>query len=483
MGRPKLGPYAIFVREQRRCQPGWNNKSDPELFKLADPLWTKLNEEQRSVYIQKAKEYKETGSWSGSNNNNIPTKLGYDTLGRPLEEIAKRDQRIKDLALSKSDAIHDLVNRVEAGGGAALFTLIHVNIFVQTPDTNEFVPAEIALVKFSPDNGVVDHIQFFPKPGTIPAGYKYRCMETSELSHKIPMEVPSKDKDLEKTLTGADFVYMSDEVIISSVKKFLKGTEAVFCTEDLEESVQGVLDCITGRSGQPRMKLNILNLHELLHTLAGPGMVPSLTMAQLEFERERFQYHRGLSCEWHEEATDTNKCSLSFVHRWAFTILGFTNKKLGVDKVDGQHVPLGTLTSEEEKEIAANAWDDVEESEFSSRGNFSRKVTSTHGSTWGKEGSFASEDIRYRSNEPEVGKATSSMSALSLSVKDNAEERDFDSEYELPPSGSRSVSSYSLRSSPPGSPRSSIVSGKGRGALLQSIKNDRKSRMVANLKE
>ena len=32
-------------------QPGW------QVFKL--PLWTKLNEEQKHVYIQKAKEYKE----------------------------------------------------------------------------------------------------------------------------------------------------------------------------------------------------------------------------------------------------------------------------------------------------------------------------------------------------------------------------------------------------------------------------------------
>ena len=106
--------------------------------------------------------------------------------------------------------------------------------------------------------------------------------------------------------------------------------------------------------------------------------------------------------------------------------------------------------------------------------------TRTKGSTWGKEGSFASEDIRYRNNDQQVKAATSSMSELSVSVKESAE-KDFDSEYELPPSGT-SVSSFSVRSSPPGSARSSLVCGAGRGALLNKLKDNRKSRMVANLK-
>ena len=366
MGRPKLGPYAIFVKEQRRVQPGWSNKSDPELFKLADPLWIQLSEEERSVYVQKAKEYKETGSWCDNNNyvpinNSGTTVRGYDTLGRPLEEIAKRDQGLKDLVMSKSEAIIDLVTRGEAEGGEAFFTLAHVNIFVKTPDKNEFVPAEIALLKFSIDSGIVDTIQFFPMPGKIPAGYKYSCRERSELSHKIPMEAPPKDNtDLEKTLTEAQFTYTSDQVIISSVKKFLKGVDIVFCMPDLEDNVQGVLDCITSRSGQPRLELNVLELPELLHVLAGEEMIPTPTMAQLEFERERFQYHRGLGCDWHEEATDTNQCSLSFVHRWAFTVLGFTNARFDVDRIDGQHVPFGTL-QEEAEGPADDAWGDVEE--------------------------------------------------------------------------------------------------------------------------
>ena len=370
MGKPKLGPYAIFVREQRRAQPGWNNKTDPELFKLADPLWIQLSEEERGVYVQKAQEYKETGTWS-DNNNYIPksqagkgqTVRGYDTFGRPLEDIAKRDQELKNRVQSKSQAIIDLVSRMEAEGGETSFILAQANIFVRTPDKNEFVPAEIAMLKFSIESGIVDQIQFFPRPGKIPAGYRYSCMERSDLSHKIPLEAPlplKDNNDLEKTLTEATFVYTSDQTIIGSVKNFLKGVNIVFCMPDIENDVQGVLDCITSRSGQPQMKLNILELPELLHTLAGTEMIPTPTMAQLEFERERFQYHQGLGCDWHEEATDTNKCSLSFVHRWAYTVLAFTSARFGIDRIDGQHVPLGTL-QEEEEGPADDAWDDVEE--------------------------------------------------------------------------------------------------------------------------
>ena len=36
---------------------------------------------------------------------------------------------------------------------------------------------------------------------------------------------------------------------------------------------------------------------------------------------ERFRYHPGLGCAWHEAATDTFKCSLSYVHRCVVVII------------------------------------------------------------------------------------------------------------------------------------------------------------------
>ena len=40
-----------------------------------------------------------------------------------------------------------------------------------------------------------------------------------------------------------------------------------------------------------------------------------------QFPRERFRYHPGLGCAWHEAATDTFKCSLSYVHRRVVRII------------------------------------------------------------------------------------------------------------------------------------------------------------------
>ena len=40
-----------------------------------------------------------------------------------------------------------------------------------------------------------------------------------------------------------------------------------------------------------------------------------------QFPRERFRYHPGLGCAWHEAATDTFKCSLSYVHRCVVRII------------------------------------------------------------------------------------------------------------------------------------------------------------------
>ena len=149
------------------------------------------------------------------------------------------------------------------------------------------VPAEIAMTKFTIEDGVVETpIQFFPDPGKIPSGYKYSCMETSDIHHKIPL-YPDLLQDKDKTLTGTEFIseYPSDEDILAGIRSFLGGCRTVFCMENNEEDCQGVLDCLATRSKLPPLELELLHLPDLLHQLAGPRMLPHVILATGEFER------------------------------------------------------------------------------------------------------------------------------------------------------------------------------------------------------
>ena len=271
---------------------------------LCDPLWTSLTDAQRSVYVEKAKELKGGQSSGGGavggtgiNNNYLAYNggggtqrvQGYDTRGRRLEEVAKRDRDIVEVAKSKVTSTADIVTMAVQNGAIeeTTFFIMHANIFVRTPDDNLVVPAEIAVTKFTIEDGVVETpIQFFPDPGKIPSGYKYSCMETSDIHHKIPL-YPDLLQDKDKTLTGTEFIseYPSDEDILAGIRSFLGGCRTVFCMENNEEDCQGVLDCLATRSKLPPLELELLHLPDLLHQLAGPRMLPHVILATGEFER------------------------------------------------------------------------------------------------------------------------------------------------------------------------------------------------------
>ena len=56
---PKVFSYFLFMQEQRKNVPGWANKTNNELQALCDPLWRKLDREEKDKYKQMKKAYKE----------------------------------------------------------------------------------------------------------------------------------------------------------------------------------------------------------------------------------------------------------------------------------------------------------------------------------------------------------------------------------------------------------------------------------------
>ena len=173
---------------------------------------------------------------------------GLDTRGRRLEEVAKRDREVVEEARSKVASAEEIVTKAERNGTIeeTSFFIMHANIFVRTPEDGFVVPAEIAVTKFSIEEGVAEApLQFFPAPGRIPSGYKWSCMETSEVHHKIPLypDTPSPNK----TLTGAELVYTEDQDILEGIRSFLEDSGTVFCMPENEEDCRGVLDALTKR--------------------------------------------------------------------------------------------------------------------------------------------------------------------------------------------------------------------------------------------
>ena len=134
---------------------------------MADPLWRGLSEEERNSYVLKAKGLKEDSSFAAkalevNNNHGVTNSKGFDSLGRSLDDLRKRDIDAVRTANEKCATVKEMIENDDDLENRA-FVIMHVNIFVHVPEENAYVPAEIALTKFSIHEGIIDTYQAFPR--------------------------------------------------------------------------------------------------------------------------------------------------------------------------------------------------------------------------------------------------------------------------------------------------------------------------------
>jgi len=389
MGKFKPNSYFFFMQEQRRVKPAWKDKSNQELMVLCDSLWQSLSpqekvrfETMKKDYVSNDPEAKEKERRKGD----VRVAGGFDSLGRPLVDIKKRDRERKEEAENKIEAVSSMVEMAVKGGRLEKteFYVIQTNVFVKTEeDPPIFVPAEITIAKFSLQEGVIEVYQAFTVPGKIPLGYKRLCLENSQEGHKIPLEIDTIEDVHE-------FKQTQDVKILQDISDFLSGTELLFCMPEKIAQCEGVLRTIAHRSNLSSPAIVILSLPELLVRLANKSQegitLPSANVAELELERERFLYQAGLSCPWHENLTDTNTCSSATVWRWCFTVLDLCCQHYKIPLVSGRHIPKAVET-----EPCGQGWSMVGQGS-SGLNNTSRQ----NRNIVRRPGGFASEDVRFR---------------------------------------------------------------------------------------
>ena len=80
------------------------------------------------------------------------------------------------------------------------------------------------------------------------------------------------------------------------------------------------------------------------------GSVPhdafaSIHVAQLQLERDTYEYAPALACDYHKDMGISRHCALSRVIRWAYLIADHCALDLSIDLQPGKHVPDNTDTT------------------------------------------------------------------------------------------------------------------------------------------
>lgn len=344
MGKKKVKPngFSVFMHEYIKNERRQGRQHPKESWAaLATPDWNKLGPDQKERYKRLAKT-------QPARVVVVPPK--YTSQGISLDVIAREEQE----ALEKDAYMKRKVKNVVEDGflsndiNSRPFYFIMANYFYKTHD-GKYSPAELAMVKFSFENGIEKPYHTFINPGTVTIGYAYEAQAHSAKTHRLPP--PSSTKGAQPSATGEtnyDNVYSGILNMFNARpgQTFSKDDAKrpfVFTREQDIEMIESILDQLSDQ--QWRQTFDVFHLELLFNRLK--NKVESnhghdelrITVTNAFIEQDRYDATPNISCDFHEKEDATRHCALSYVRRWFYLFADHICLKIGVPLVPGRHLP------------------------------------------------------------------------------------------------------------------------------------------------
>ncbi|XP_055541232.1 protein maelstrom homolog [Wyeomyia smithii] len=333
------GPFFFFMLEFRKREEAKGKHflgGMDQLMRAAGPHWDTLSTDERETYKDRAKAYKQSPKL------NFGEK--YTSQGIPFSQI----EREKQARLKKEQSIRRTVSELiqTAAGNNALdkmeVFLISFNYFCKTT-AEIYIPAEMAIIRYSLEQGVIDKLHMFINPGNIPLGLAYEANILSEETHRLPtppdaMGETNFEEIFEKIL---DFTQYKD-----------KKHRLFFAEEKQAAVVENILEQLANESKFPG-KFVVCPLGDFFFQLKRASeregldicLFPAKTVADILLKKDNYEYTGGIACEFHEKLEVSRFCCLSKIIRLSYIISDSCCLDLNIEMVAGRHLPMNADTT------------------------------------------------------------------------------------------------------------------------------------------
>ncbi|XP_058453203.1 protein maelstrom homolog [Malaya genurostris] len=330
------GPFFFFMMEYKSKEEAAGRRFTggmTEVMQKAGPHWEKLAPYEREPYNIKAKKYKAH-----------PTDLigeRYTSQGIAFSQVETAAQARRKQEIETQKTIVDIIQTAVNDNSLEQLEifLISCNYFCVTT-SNDYVPAELALIKYSLGKGIMDKMNILINPQELPLGMAHDAELHTNETHQLPLPPNAIGEiDYEKVLknifkftAGSStkrhlpllFTYNKDQVM---VKNILLGFLDATGIENLEPRVYPLVDLFFYlKQATETYGLDICTF-------------PSVHMAKALLEKDVYAYTLGIGCEVHEGLGNTVQCALSRCIRWAYTISDSCCLDLGIEMEGGKHLP------------------------------------------------------------------------------------------------------------------------------------------------
>ncbi|XP_075158623.1 protein maelstrom 1-like [Haematobia irritans] len=329
----KPNAFMVFTLE-------WKSKcgreiSTAEATQLAGEIWKNMDADQRAPYKERAKEAKMLFSRSAAE------KL--TSTGVPVSQIEKerRDQEDKEFRMKRDieSTVKKSVNSDKLEKQSYYF--IMVNYFTKTLKGGVYVPAELAICKFSLQDGVSRVYHTLINPGVNIYGHQYEAQHHADNTHNLPLP-PSAlgDKNL-----GNIYNQVLDFVRDPVTKEYAP----IYTHRDCIHIVESVLDFLKADTAANNIDLKVYPIQYLFFIMkeatcdVGEVKKPgSFYITDAYFERDFFEYQIGIGCQFHEDIDKCKYCTQSYVTRWGYMFCDYMCGDLAIRMEPGRHCPINT---------------------------------------------------------------------------------------------------------------------------------------------
>lgn len=309
---------------------------------------------------------------SSSTNRPDPKKL-YTSFGVSFDELDRQKleeiRRLKNIELTVEELLQNAqekkskLKNVHQNVVLTVLTIsplelkstefyfFSTSFFVQTLSGDIF-PAEIAMSKFSLNEGILDTFSMLVNPGTLPLGKAAEAASYAEERHKrpIPPDIDGEtdySKIFNKIMNflGADYS-KRNEIPLMFVDPGLNDVDYKAAVLTLEKIVR--------EAGKDDMNFRLFPFEHLLFRLhkkcietrnaltkSNDKPFSSILMAKDMMSRDKFMY-ADLGCDFHREQDANMICCLSKVKRWGFCIALYCLSDISDVKIAGLHYPEQT---------------------------------------------------------------------------------------------------------------------------------------------
>ncbi|XP_075149923.1 protein maelstrom 1-like [Haematobia irritans] len=335
--KQKPNAFMIFTMEWKKKQGG--NISLNDAIQQAGEIWKTMNAEERAPYKEKQKEelrlfYRNSGE-----------KLSC--TGMPISQIEKNklDHENKERTM-KQDIENAVRNSLQNKNlEKQSYYFIMANYFIKTLKGGAYVPAEIAICKFSLNEGVSDIYQTLINPEVNLYGNLYEAQHHADTTHNLPLP-PSALGEKNRVNIYQDilnFIRNEDDASSDSYPPIFTDRECI----EIIESVLKFLKTADVRASSVHLKIYPIQyllfvMKEATCDAAELEKPLNCYITDAYFERDYFEYHTGIACQYHEDVDKCKYCTQSYVTRWAYMFCDYMCRDLDIPLEPGRHCPMNT---------------------------------------------------------------------------------------------------------------------------------------------